>query len=382
MPDQPEQNTAKPKALPWHPECGFPLYLAPMAGYTDLIYRELCKEEGADVLVSEFVMCDAINLNHPGIWETVAFSQAQRPMGIQIFGPAPQAMAEAARRICDRCAPDFIDLNFGCPAEKVTCQSAGASLLREPEQLLAIARAVVQAVPDTPVTAKIRIGWDEQTLVAGSLAPRLEGIGIKALTIHGRTRVQGYSGDANWDLIREIADQNTLPIIGNGNIRDSSQVYDLHRNSNIKGVMIGRAALGYPWIFNEIKNHLASGLPPLPPTLEQRWKTLIRYARMLSGRPARQNPKQHIMWMRPKLIKLTKDMIGCKTLRLELIRVETLDDLETLAITHIERHREDEIHLFEKLSSLRHRRRIPPTTLTHHGTLHHRQSPHPEPSEP
>lgn len=310
-----------------------------MAGYTDIVYRQLCKQEGADVLVSEFVMSDAILLGHPKVWETVDFTESQRPMGIQIFGYDPKAMARAARIIEERSRPDFIDLNFGCPSEKVTCQHAGASLLKTPQLLIQMAEAVVKAVPDTPVTAKIRLGWDAEHLVAHEIARGLEGVGIQALTIHGRTKVQAYAGEADWNQIRSVAASVNIPIIGNGSIRNSAQVYDIQHHSNVRGVMIGRAALGYPWIFREIKEHLRTGHPPPPPTLEQRWDTLLRYANLLASREIRQNAEGSIAWMRSKLLKLTKDMPGCKKLRLEMHPIERLEDLAPIAQRHLDLHR-------------------------------------------
>jgi tRNA-dihydrouridine synthase B len=337
--------------LPWFQNNQFPLYLAPMAGFTDTVYRQLCKREGADVMVSEFVMSDSVNLEQDCVWETVDFTEDQRPMGIQIFGSSAASITEAARRIQTRVNPDFIDLNFGCPSEKVTCQDAGASLLKDPRKLVAIAAAVVKALPDLHITAKIRLGWDDQNIVAHELAPRLQDAGIQALTIHGRTKVQGYTGEANWDIIQQIADQVDMPIIGNGNIRNSAQVHQIKTNSNVKGVMIGRAALGYPWLFNEIKTHLATGKAPLPPTLKQRWSTIIDYAQLLTSRPMRQNEHNHIMWMRPRLSKLTKDMLGCKQLRYELNKVEHIEDLHPIAEKHIARYAYIEKCIFERLTA-------------------------------
>ncbi|MFW6353070.1 MAG: tRNA dihydrouridine synthase [Verrucomicrobiota bacterium] len=183
--------------LPWFENGRFPLYLAPMAGFTDVVFRDLCKAYGADVMVTEFVMANKF-LDPRGAeqaWETVDFSPAQRPMGVQIFGSEPAKMGEAARRIVDRLAPDFIDLNYGCPAPKVVDNCAGSSLLLDLPRLAGVASAVVEAVgAEVPVTAKIRLGWDAERLVAVEACRRLEGVGIEAIAIHGRTKVQGYRG--------------------------------------------------------------------------------------------------------------------------------------------------------------------------------------------
>lgn len=324
--------------LPWLKEGKFPLYLAPMAGFTDLAYRQLCKDEGADVLITEFAMSDSINRDIPEAWALTEFHESQRPMGIQIFGATPESMAKAAHRIEERCRPDFIDLNFGCPSEKVTCQMAGASLLKTPRELTRIAAEVVKEVKSIPVTAKIRTGWDEENIVADQLVPMLQDVGIQALTIHGRTKVQGYSGEPDWDLIKSIAASTSLPIIGNGNIRNSAQVHEIMTQSNVSGVMIGRAALGYPWLFREIKTHLETGHTPPPPTLQHRWKTILDYAHQLASRPENAHFKGKIMWMRSKIVKLTKDMHGSKNLRLELNQTETLDQLHEISKQHLERY--------------------------------------------
>jgi len=342
--------------LPWFQNNQFPLYLAPMAGFTDIVFRHLCKQQGADVLVSEFVMSDSVNLGHPMVWETIDFTEEQRPMGIQIFGNEPNSMIRAARTIVDHSNPDFIDLNFGCPSEKVTCQAAGASLLRTPDRLVEIAAAVAKNLPQTPITAKIRLGWDKDSIVADEIALRLQDAGIRAITIHGRTKVQGYSGEADWERIFSIAEKVEIPVVGNGNIINSTQVYEIRRHSKVKGVMIGRGALGYPWIFSEIKQHLTTGTIPSPPTLTERWDTILNYANLLAARERRKNESESIAWMRTKLIKLTKDMLGCKKLRHELVQIDKLEDIPPIASRHIETYRENELELQSRLNHARRHR--------------------------
>ena len=183
--------------LPWFENGKFPLYLAPMARFTDVVFRQLCKEQGADVMVTEFVQADAIIRGDDRLWETVDFTEAQRPMGIQIFGSNPGSMGQAARLLTDRMQPDFIDINFGCPAERVICMDAGSSMLRNLPKLAKVTAAVVQAVPETPVTVKIRTGWDERSIVAKEVGHIAESEGAQVLTIHGRTKEQGYRGEAN-----------------------------------------------------------------------------------------------------------------------------------------------------------------------------------------
>ena len=328
--------------LPWFQNNAVPLYLAPMAGFTDTVYRQLCKREGADVLVSEFVLADTLVSGRPEAWEEVSFSPDQRPFGTQIFGSCPDTMAAAANLLAERRNPDFVDLNFGCPSEKVTCKNAGSSLLRDPARLAEVAGTVARRLAGTgiPVTAKIRIGWDDRSIVAHEVARRLEDAGIQAVAIHGRTKEQGYRGDANWEVIESVARSVSIPVIGNGNIRSAEDVARIMTSTPIRGIMIGRAALGYPWIFREIKETLRTGQAPPPPTLEQRWETILTYARLLLARPQRDRQNGDIRWMRPRLIKLTKDMTGCKRVRGGLQRVTSIAQLETLAAEHLTHYRE------------------------------------------
>lgn len=301
-----------------------------MAGFTDKVFRGLCKERGADVMVTEFVMADGLLRERERVWRTIDFVETQRPMGVQIFGSSPEMMARAAEAVMERLQPDFIDLNFGCPADKVTCQDAGSSLLKDLPRLESIAAAVVRAVAPHPVTAKMRIGWDAQTIVAPEAARRLEGSGIEAIAVHGRTKVQGYSGEADWEVIAEVASAVRIPVIGNGNVTCAEDVARLRQVSGCAGLMIGRAALGYPWIFREIKTTLATGQKPPPPSTEERWDLLLTYARRLQEELAPENRRSDLGWMRAKLLSLTKEMPGGRKLRGDLSRVKSLDDLLAL----------------------------------------------------
>ena len=322
--------------LPWLQPNTFPLYLAPMARVTDVIFRQFCKDQGADVMVTEFAQADALNREDPKLWETVDFTEEQRPMGVQIFGSNPDSMASAAQLLVDRLQPDFIDLNFGCPAERVICMDAGSSMLRTPKKLGAVARAVVNAVPKTPVTVKIRTGWDHRSLVALEVGRIVENEGARALTIHGRTKVQGYSGEANWELIAEAAEALNIPVIGNENIRSARDVIRIRETTQCAGLMIGRAALGYPWIFRDIKHYLKHGNVPDPPTIRERWETILNYTRRIMARPFREQRHKDIRWMRPKIIGLTKEMPNSRKIRGALGKVICIEDLERVAAEHIE----------------------------------------------
>ena len=321
--------------LPWFQNGQFPLYLAPMAHFTDIVFREFCKEQGADVMVTEFVQADALTREDPKLWETVDFTEAQRPMGVQIFGSNPESMANAARMLTDRLRPDFIDINFGCPADRVICMDAGSSMLRNPERLGQVTSAVVKAVPQTPVTVKIRTGWDDDNIVAKEVGRIAEGEGAQALAIHGRTKEQGYRGDANWPIIAEVANELTIPVIGNGNITCAADVIRIREQTNCAGLMIGRAALGYPWIFRDIKHYLKYGEVPKPPSNAERWETIIEYTRRIMARPFREKKHGDLRWMRPKFIALTKGMEGSRKIRGSLGQVNQIDDLERIAHAHI-----------------------------------------------
>ena len=324
--------------LPWFQDDKFPLYLAPMARFTDIVFRQMCKEQGADVMVTEFVQADALAREDPRLWETVDFTDEQRPMGVQIFGSNPKSMAAAARLLSERLRPDFIDINFGCPADRVVCMDAGSSMLRNPVKLGQVTAAVVQAVPDTPVTAKIRIGWDDNTIVAREVGHIVESEGAQALAIHGRTKVQGYSGEANWPVIAEVAKELSIPVIGNGNIRSAADVIQIREQTRCAGLMIGRAALGYPWIFRDIKHYLAHGVVPEPPSIAERWATIIDYTQRIMARPFREARHNDLRWMRPKIIALTKEMTGSRRIRGALGSVHQIEDLKRIADAHIAAH--------------------------------------------
>ena len=320
--------------LSWFANHSFPLYLAPMAGFTDKAFRTLAKEQGADVMVSEFVHARALLYGDDHPWNTLAFDETQRPFGIQLFGDDSAAMAEAARRVCERMHPDFIDLNFGCPSPRVTGSCAGSALLRDLPRLARISQAVVNACAavHTPVTAKTRLGWDSQSIVASQVLQIAEDSGLSALTIHGRTRAQGYSGKADWATIGQLAQKSKIPIVANGSIRNAGDILRLKSDyPAIAGAMIGRAAIGYPWIFREIKAALA-GNPIAPPTLKERWDTLLRYAEYSIERMEGDQPLRPL---HSALAKLTTGMPDSRTLRHDLNAIGTLDELKALAQKHL-----------------------------------------------
>lgn len=319
-----------------------PLYLAPMAGYTDKCFRECCKAQGADVMVTEFVMANKF-LDARGeetAWKTVDFTPTQRPMGVQIFGGEPDKMAEAARRIAERLQPDFIDINYGCPAPKVVNNCAGSSLLRNPCLLGSVAAAVVKAVgARVAVTAKIRIGWDADSINAVDIARRLEGEGVEAIAVHGRTKAQGYRGEADWGVIEHVARAVGVPVIGNGSIRTAADIRRIQNETAVRGLMIGRAALGYPWIFRELKHAMATGAQLPPPQLSERWATLLAYCEaLLAHGNGESGPWSAINWMRPQLQAFTKDMPAARELRGKFAQIADVASLRALAQWHLEAH--------------------------------------------
>lgn len=233
-----------------------PLFLAPMEDVTDIGFRKLCKRFGAAMVYTEFVAADAIIRSIPSTLSKMKVNDDERPVGIQIYGKNVDSMVEAAK-IVETFHPDIIDLNFGCPVKKVAGKGAGAGLLRDIPLMLEITRAVVKAV-NTPVTAKTRLGWDKENLVITTLAEQLQDCGIQALTIHGRTRSQMYTGDADWSLIGEVKRNLRIhiPIIGNGDITSPQSAKEAFEKYGVDAVMIGRATFGRPWFFKECRDYI------------------------------------------------------------------------------------------------------------------------------
>ncbi len=266
--------------LPWF-QNRFPLYLAPMAGVSDKIFRQLCKEYGADVLTTEFVSAEGIFRRNERTREYLDFDEIERPIGVQLFGANAQHMAEAARQVVDWVRPDFVDLNFGCPVNKVVCKNGGSALLKDCPTLSNVASEVVRTISPMPVTAKIRIGWDADSVNAVRVARILADAGIAALSVHGRTRAQGYSGSADWNVIGEVAVAVPIPVIGNGDLSSAADIARRRSETGIAGAMIGRAAMSAPWIFRETKGYLTAGEIFDPPTLDERWKLILRHCELI-----------------------------------------------------------------------------------------------------
>jgi nifR3 family TIM-barrel protein len=317
-------------SLPFFSKDAFPLYLAPMAGVTDVVFRGLCKELGADVMVTEFVSAEGILQADERTRKYTEFEDGQRPVGVQLFGADGKRMGEAARKIADWKQPDFIDINFGCPVNKVVAKNGGSSLLKDCPLLTSVARELVNSSP-VPVTAKIRIGWDATQINAIEVCRLLEDTGIQAIAIHGRTRAQGYTGLADWDVIAQCADAVKIPVIGNGDIASGQDVEKRRRETNVRGVMIGRAAMGNPWVFREAKHYLATGTHLRPVTAEQRFSLMLRHTRLAVTSNRYGDELRAMRAMRNRLMTYTQGLPGSKHLRMKFCHVESVMQLEDIA---------------------------------------------------
>lgn len=311
--------------LPWFQNC-FPLYLAPMAGVTDKIFRGLCKEQGADVLVTEFVSAEGIFRKNARTMEYLDFIPSERPLGVQLFGANPEHLGEAARMVCDWVHPDFLDLNFGCPVNKVVARNGGSALLKDLPLLKRVARSVVQAAAPCPVTAKIRIGWSRNEINALETAQILEDAGVQALAVHGRTKDMGYSGEADWNVIGAVARAVCIPVIGNGDIHSAQDAARHRRETAVSGLMIGRGAMSAPWIFHEIKCCLATGELPPPPSIQAQWDLIRRHCVLAIEARGAERPAIHSL--RARLMAYSHGMPHAKALRNQFAKIESLAQLD------------------------------------------------------
>ncbi|MBK7604294.1 MAG: tRNA dihydrouridine synthase DusB [Saprospiraceae bacterium] len=255
----------------------FPLLLAPMEDVSDPPFRALCKEQGCDMVYTEFISVEGLIRNADKSIQKLDISDEERPVGIQIFGSDEQSMVQAAE-IIERTKPEVLDINYGCPVKKVVCKMAGAGILQDINRMVSLTKAVVNAT-SLPVTVKTRLGWDDNTKNIVEVAERLQDIGIQALSIHGRTRKQMYTGEADWSLIAKVKENPRMhiPIFGNGDI-DSPQKAKLYKERyGVDGIMIGRASIGNPWIFREMKQFLDFGTIAEPPTLDERISAVLQH---------------------------------------------------------------------------------------------------------
>lgn len=302
-----------------------PVMLAPMEDVTDPSFRLVCRENGAASVYTEFVSAEALVRDIASTTRKLQINDAERPVAIQIYGRDPQAMVDAAK-IVEQAKPDLLDINFGCPVKKVASKGAGSGMLRDIPKLLSITRAVVEAV-NIPVTVKTRLGWDCEHKIITELGLQLQDCGIKALTVHGRTRSQMYTGQADWTLIGELKRNPdfTIPLIGNGDITSPEQTAAAFKQYGVDGIMVGRAAIGAPWIFREIRSYLDTGTyTPLSNT-----EKLAMLRRIISESIERIDEYRGILHIRRHLAAspLFKGIPDFRQMRIRMLRDETLADL-------------------------------------------------------
>ena len=256
----------------------FPLLLAPMEDVSDPPFRRLCKMHGADMMYSEFISSEGLIRDAMKSMKKLDIFDYERPVGIQIFGGDEEAMALSAK-IVAAVNPDIVDINFGCPVKKVVCKGAGAGVLKDIDLMIRLTKAVVNST-DLPVTVKTRLGWDTETINIMEVAERLQDVGVKALTIHARTRAQMYKGEADWNYISKVKNNPriNIPIFGNGDVDSPQKALEYKNKYDCDGIMIGRGAIGYPWIFNEVKHYFKTGEILPEPTIEQRLEAVRQHA--------------------------------------------------------------------------------------------------------
>lgn len=316
----------------------YPVFLAPMEDVTDIGFRLLCKKFGAAMVYSEFVAADALIRMVNRSLEKLKVCDDERPVAIQIYGKEIDPMVEAAHIVVDQAKPDVLDLNFGCPVKRVAGKGAGAGMLQNPEKMIEITRAVVRAV-DIPVTVKTRLGWDEQSKIIVDLAERLQDCGIQALTIHGRTRAQMYTGEADWTLIGEVKNnpRMNIPIIGNGDITSPERAKEYFDRYGVDAVMVGRATFGRPWIFKEIVDYLcpdqkkevgSSIIESAYEEMSDDWKVDVLKEQVLTS-VRRIDEYRGILHSRRHLAAspLFKGIPNFRDTRIAMLRAETLDEL-------------------------------------------------------
>ena len=237
-----------------------PVFLAPMAGITDHPFRILCRELGAGVVYTEFVSANGIIRENMKTLDIMKFTDNERPIGIQLFGDIPEVMGKSAKIVYDMLRPDIIDINYGCPVPKVTKKGGGSAALKDLCLMDEMTRSVIESVPNIPVTIKMRSGWDKNHIISTEAGVKMEEIGVAAITLHPRTTNQQFSGKSNWKLIKELKESISIPVIGNGDVRCAEDYNKMKRVTGCDGVMIGRAALGNPWIFESILNGTSSNM--------------------------------------------------------------------------------------------------------------------------
>ncbi|HKO17140.1 MAG TPA: tRNA dihydrouridine synthase DusB [Gemmatimonadaceae bacterium] len=322
--------------FPFPLDAAVPVYLAPMAGVSESPFRRLCRRFGADVVVTEFLSAEGIRRENAATISKLRFGPDERPIGVQIFGADPAAMGEAAALVTDVFAPEFIDINFGCPVKKVVKRNGGSGCLRDLSLVQEVIRAVSRST-HLPVTCKIRSGWNEEMRDPVSIALRCQDAGARVLTLHPRTRTQMYGGSARWEEIAAVAAALDIPVLGNGDIKEPEDAIRMWRQTGCAGIMIARGSFGQPWIFDQVKDLLAGRARRPDPTVEEKFRIALEHARMaadyeLDPRGAAIEFRKHLGWY-------VKGLPGSSELRKKLHAVTTLGEVEGIFSEYLQ-HRE------------------------------------------
>jgi tRNA-dihydrouridine synthase B len=319
--------------LPYPSAHPFPLILAPMAGVSEAPFRQICRAMGADVVLSEFLSSEAIRRRIRNTLEGAEFEEVERPIGIQIYGADPNAMAEAAGLITEHYRPEFIDINFGCPVKKVVQRNGGSGCLRDLELVDRIIRAVAGAT-HLPVTVKTRSGWNDEARDPVGIALRMQDAGARAFTLHARTRTQMFSGKANWDEISRVVEALDIPVIGNGDVTTAADIVRMRDHTGCAGIMIGRGAFGNPWIFRDGQLLLAAKTPPASPDARERFTVALEHARLalrLQG-----DTRRTVIEFRKHLGWYTRGLHAASDLRQRLFQIESIAEAEAIFLEYLE----------------------------------------------
>ncbi len=312
----------------------FPLLLAPMEDVSDPPFRAVCKDHGADLMYTEFISSEGLIRDAIKSRQKLEVFDYEKPIGIQIFGGDEDAMAMSAK-IVDTTNPDLLDINFGCPVKKVVCKGAGAAVLKDIDLMVRLTKACIRST-SLPVTVKTRLGWDSDTQNIVEVAERMQDIGVQAISIHGRTRMQLYKGEADWTLIAAVKNNPRMhiPVFGNGDIDTPQKALEYKNRYGVDGIMIGRAAIGYPWIFREIKHYMATGEILPPPDITERLHACRKH---LYGSVSWKGNKLGILEMRRHYASYLKGLSHVKEYRHRLVSTEDLSEIEAI-LNEVEEH--------------------------------------------